>query len=122
MNLEIYGERRKRGELLLESPTLQRSTLLTVWHIKHLEKKKNSVGYDKIFPQFAFRERNIAPRGTVAEQSFNTGGQDGEGEGESSGVMGMDPDVLAQTYWSLHVQDQRAWTQELDIRPSNTRF
>lgn len=34
----------------------------------------------------------------------------------------MDPDVLAQTYWSLHVQDQRAWTQELDIRPSNTRF
>ncbi|KAF3497542.1 hypothetical protein DY000_02055787 [Brassica cretica] len=68
------------------------------------------------------RERNIAPRGTVAEQSFNTGGQDGEGEGESSGVMGMDPDVLAQTYWSLHVQDQRAWTQELDIRPSNTRF
>lgn len=68
------------------------------------------------------RERNIAPRGTVAEQSFNTGGQDGEGEGESSGVMGMDPDVLAQIYWSLHVQDQRAWTQELDIRPSNTRF
>ncbi|XP_013602339.1 PREDICTED: 3-oxoacyl-[acyl-carrier-protein] reductase FabG isoform X2 [Brassica oleracea var. oleracea] len=40
LNLEIYGERRKRGELLLESPTLQRSTLLTDWHIKHLERKK----------------------------------------------------------------------------------
>ncbi|KAJ0253679.1 Uncharacterized protein HA466_0113210 [Hirschfeldia incana] len=68
------------------------------------------------------REANIPPRGMVIEQSFNTGGEDGEGEGESSGVMGMDPDVLAQTYWSLHVQDRRAWTQELDIRPSNTRF
>ncbi|CAH8305788.1 unnamed protein product [Eruca vesicaria subsp. sativa] len=68
------------------------------------------------------RETNIPPRGVVAEQSCNVGGKDGEGEGESSGVMGMDPDVLAQTYWSLHVQDRRAWTQELDIRPSNTRF
>ena len=58
----------------------------------------------------------------VAEQSYNFRSEDGEGEGESSGVMGMDPDVLAQTYWSLHVQDRRAWTQELDIRPSNTRF
>lgn len=56
----------------------------------------------------------------VAEQSFNVGGEEGEGEGESSGVMGMDPDVLAQTYWHLHVQDRRAWTHELDIRPSNT--
>ncbi|KAL1223891.1 3-dehydrosphinganine reductase TSC10A [Cardamine amara subsp. amara] len=69
------------------------------------------------------REINIPPRGNVAEQtSFNIGGEDGEGEGESSGVMGMDPDVLAQTYWHLHVQDRRAWTHELDVRPSNTRF
>ncbi|CAH2064463.1 unnamed protein product [Thlaspi arvense] len=68
------------------------------------------------------KEINIPPRGMVAEQSFNIGSEDGEGEGESSGVMGMDPDVLAQTYWSLHVQDRRAWTHELDIRPSNTRF
>ncbi|CAB62485.1 putative protein [Arabidopsis thaliana] len=68
------------------------------------------------------RETNIPPRGMVAEQSFNVGGEDGEGEGESSGVMGMDPDVLAQTYWYLHVQDRRAWTHELDIRPSNPNF
>ncbi|KAJ0231471.1 Uncharacterized protein HA466_0298940 [Hirschfeldia incana] len=68
------------------------------------------------------RETNIPLRGVVAEQSYIVRGEDGEGEGESSGVMGMDPDVLAQTYWSLHVQDRRAWTQELDIRPSNTRF
>ncbi|CAE6075748.1 unnamed protein product [Arabidopsis arenosa] len=66
----------------------------------------------------------VPPRGMVVDQSFNVGGEDGEGEGEgeSSGVMGMDPDVLAQTYWYLHVQDRRAWTHELDIRPSNTRF
>ncbi|XP_010503724.1 PREDICTED: uncharacterized protein LOC104780881 [Camelina sativa] len=65
---------------------------------------------------------NIPPRGMVANQSLNVGGEDGEGEGESSGVMGMDPDVLAQTYWYLHVQDRRAWTHELDIRPSTTRY
>ncbi|CAN8278587.1 unnamed protein product [Cochlearia groenlandica] len=70
------------------------------------------------------REINIPPRGMVAVRSSIIGGEDGEkeGEGESSGVMGMDPDVLAQTYWYLHVQDQRAWTNELDIRPSNTRI
>lgn len=71
---------------------------------------------------FFFRENNIPPRGMVVERSFNVGGEDGEEEGESSGVMGMDPDVLAQTYWHLHVQDRRAWTHELDVRPSNTRF
>ncbi|GFP96937.1 3-ketodihydrosphingosine reductase [Phtheirospermum japonicum] len=29
----------------------------------------------------------------------------------------MDPDVLAQTYWQLHVQDRSTWTQEIDLRP-----
>lgn len=32
----------------------------------------------------------------------------------------MDPDSLAQTYWHLHVQDRTAWTQEIDLRPSNS--
>ncbi|GAV72480.1 adh_short domain-containing protein [Cephalotus follicularis] len=41
--------------------------------------------------------------------------------GEGSTVM-MDPDSLAQTYWHLHVQDRTAWTQEIDLRPSNFRF
>ncbi|CAN6698390.1 unnamed protein product [Malus baccata var. baccata] len=31
----------------------------------------------------------------------------------------MDPDAVAQTYWQLHVQDRSAWTQEIDLRPSN---
>ncbi|CAI9110142.1 OLC1v1010118C1 [Oldenlandia corymbosa var. corymbosa] len=32
----------------------------------------------------------------------------------------LDPDVLAQTYWQLHIQDRSAWTQEIDLRPSNS--
>lgn len=37
----------------------------------------------------------------------------GEGNGAS-----LDPDVVANTYWQLHVQDRSAWTQEIDLRPS----
>ncbi|KAL9267534.1 Diacetyl reductase [(S)-acetoin forming]-like protein [Drosera capensis] len=35
-----------------------------------------------------------------------------------AGEEGMDPDVLAQTYWQLHIQDRTAWTQEIDLRPT----
>ncbi|KAJ8550000.1 hypothetical protein K7X08_033707 [Anisodus acutangulus] len=34
----------------------------------------------------------------------------------------MDPDGLAQTYWHLHIQDRSAWTQEIDLHPSNQRY
>lgn len=37
-------------------------------------------------------------------------------------LMMMDPDSLAQTYWHLHIQDRTAWTQEIDLRPSNAAF
>ncbi|KAK8694746.1 hypothetical protein V6N13_072291 [Hibiscus sabdariffa] len=55
------------------------------------------------------------------------GGQEQEsgrvgGEVGAVPVMMMDPDALAQTYWHLHVQDRSAWTQEIDLRPSITRF
>ncbi|KAG5241387.1 hypothetical protein OIU76_024576 [Salix suchowensis] len=47
-------------------------------------------------------------------------------QGVAGGEMVMDPDSLAQTYWHLHVQGRTAWTQEIDLRPSNstnpTRF
>ncbi|KAF5958215.1 hypothetical protein HYC85_005440 [Camellia sinensis] len=42
--------------------------------------------------------------------------QNGGGDGS------MDPDALAQTYWHLHTQDRTAWTQEIDLRPSNSGF
>uniref|UniRef100_A0A2N9H850 Uncharacterized protein n=1 Tax=Fagus sylvatica TaxID=28930 RepID=A0A2N9H850_FAGSY len=45
------------------------------------------------------------------------------GEQQSGGGDGsMDPDALAQTYWHLHVQNRTAWTQEIDLRPSNPGF
>lgn len=34
----------------------------------------------------------------------------------------LDPDSIAETYWQLHVQDPRAWTLELDLRPSTESF
>ncbi|XP_010558315.1 PREDICTED: carbonyl reductase family member 4-like [Tarenaya hassleriana] len=65
-------------------------------------------------------------RGMVTEQQYkmmkSEGEGEGEGEGESWGETGMDPDTVAQTYWFLHVQDRSAWTHELDLRHSFTRF
>ncbi|MED6220354.1 hypothetical protein PIB30_044100 [Stylosanthes scabra] len=48
----------------------------------------------------------------------------GSGSGIGIGSDGtiMDPDTLAQTYWHLHIQDRNAWTQELDLRSSYSRF
>lgn len=37
---------------------------------------------------------------------------------EQSGVDGLlDPDEIAENYWTLHNQPRSAWTQELDLRP-----
>ncbi|KAM7265777.1 hypothetical protein ACFE04_003460 [Oxalis oulophora] len=64
-------------------------------------------------------------RGLVREQP-QLSGDAGEGSSTNDVTMMMiDPDSLAQTFWYLHVQDRSAWTQEIDIRPSNpttTRF
>lgn len=49
-------------------------------------------------------------RGSVGEQHV------GVGDGT------MDPDALAHTYWHLHTQDRNAWTQEIDLRSSTSRF
>lgn len=46
------------------------------------------------------------------QQQQQDGGEDGS----------MDPDVLAQTYWHLHIQNRSAWTQEIDLRPSNPKL
>ncbi|GLJ39496.1 hypothetical protein SUGI_0807050 [Cryptomeria japonica] len=34
----------------------------------------------------------------------------------------LNPDAIAQTYWQLHIQDQSAWTQEVDLRSFSERF
>ncbi|XP_071914434.1 uncharacterized protein [Coffea arabica] len=54
--------------------------------------------------------------GEQQEQQQQQQQQIGIGGGEEI----MDPDVLAQTYWQLHIQDRSAWTQEIDLRPSNS--
>ncbi|XWS45294.1 hypothetical protein CRYUN_Cryun15aG0124400 [Craigia yunnanensis] len=65
------------------------------------------------------RGPSASQRGLVGEQQQSGVGGNGDGDGA---VMMMDPDALAQTYWHLHVQDRTAWTQEIDLRPSITRF
>lgn len=34
----------------------------------------------------------------------------------------LDPDAIAQTYWSLVLQDKSAWSFEVDLRPHNEEF
>ena len=42
---------------------------------------------------------------------------------EQLGQDGMlSVDSLADAYWSLHCQDRRAWTLELDLRPAVETF
>ncbi|KAJ8546142.1 hypothetical protein K7X08_018725 [Anisodus acutangulus] len=63
-----------------------------------------------------------APRGPMASTSQNRL-LVGEQQEESGGRDGlMDPEALAQTYWHLHIQDRSAWTQEIDLHPSNPRY
>ncbi|XP_052195338.1 uncharacterized protein LOC127803273 [Diospyros lotus] len=53
-----------------------------------------------------------SPRGALTSEQ-----QQGGGRGWT-----VDPDAVAQTYWYLHTQDRTAWTQEIDLRPSDPRF
>ncbi len=34
----------------------------------------------------------------------------------------LDPDAIAETYWSLTLQDKSAWSFEVDLRPHNEEF
>ena len=34
----------------------------------------------------------------------------------------LDPDAIAQTYWSLVLQEKSAWSFEVDLRPHNEEF
>lgn len=58
------------------------------------------------------------PRGLSTSLQNALVGEQHSGGGNAA----MDPDALAQTYWHLHVQDRAAWTQEIDLRPSNSFF
>lgn len=63
-----------------------------------------------------------SPRAAAATMASTSQMRWSVGVGEQQqGDGSMDPDVLAQTYWHLHVQDRSAWTQEIDLCPFNTR-
>ncbi|KAL0450313.1 UNVERIFIED_CONTAM: hypothetical protein Slati_1587700 [Sesamum latifolium] len=66
-----------------------------------------------------------APRGSsmpsTSHQRSSTSSV-GEQQQIGGGDGYMDPDVLAQTYWQLHVQDRSTWTQEMDLRPGGPRL
>jgi hypothetical protein len=34
----------------------------------------------------------------------------------------LDPDAIAEAYWSLLMQDRSAWTWEVELRPWVERF
>uniref|UniRef100_A0A6N2KW54 Uncharacterized protein n=1 Tax=Salix viminalis TaxID=40686 RepID=A0A6N2KW54_SALVM len=56
-----------------------------------------------------------------SQRTSSAGEQQQQQQGMAGGdQMVMDPDSLAQTYWHLHVQGRTAWTQEIDLRPSNS--
>ncbi|KAL3525714.1 hypothetical protein ACH5RR_014086 [Cinchona calisaya] len=63
-----------------------------------------------------------APRSGTASTSQQRSSSVGEQQKQQhigGGDGNMDPDVVAQTYWQLHIQDRSAWTQEIDLRPSS---
>uniref|UniRef100_A0A6N2M4N4 Uncharacterized protein n=1 Tax=Salix viminalis TaxID=40686 RepID=A0A6N2M4N4_SALVM len=62
------------------------------------------------------------PRAPPNSQRTSSAGeqQQQQQQGVAGGETVMDPDSLAQTYWHLHVQGRPAWTQEIDLRPSNS--
>jgi NAD(P)-dependent dehydrogenase (short-subunit alcohol dehydrogenase family) len=61
--------------------------------------------------------RELGPKG-IHVAHVNIDGQIGPGEGGSK----LHPDSIAQTYWSIHVQDRSAWSQEVDLRPWAEKF
>lgn len=44
-----------------------------------------------------------------------------EAEALTDGGM-LDPDHIAEAYWTMHAQPKDAWTFEMDIRPSVERW
>ena len=58
---------------------------------------------------YSYCQRNS---GSVRDENMSSGEDEGT----------VDPNVVAQTYWHLHIQDWTAWTQEMDMRSNAATF
>jgi NAD(P)-dependent dehydrogenase (short-subunit alcohol dehydrogenase family) len=74
--------------------------------------------------------REFGPQGIHVAHVVIDGGIDGDqlnqrfpGFKEQRGDDGMlDPNAIADAFWTLHTQDRTAWTLELDLRPYKEVF
>ena len=74
--------------------------------------------------------RQLGPQGLHVAHFIIDGGIDGDQLNqrfpqyrESKGEDGMlDPDAIADTFWSVHRQQRSAWSHELDLRPFKETF
>lgn len=74
--------------------------------------------------------REYGPKGVHVAHVVIDGGIDGErlrrsapqkvAEAGADGLL--QPDAIAESYWQLHLQQQSAWTHELDLRPFREPF
>lgn len=104
------GKKRRRKNLHSQDSELDNG----VWRKKGERRKK-----EKRWWAINERKGKLANcRGPSSSQRTLMGEQQQQQSIGGEGVM--DPDSLAQTYWHLHVQDRTAWTQEIDLRPSNS--
>ena len=67
--------------------------------------------------------REVGPKGIHVAHVIIDGVIDTPGlQSDLSDEPLLDPDAIAQTYWSLVVQDTSAWSFEVDLRPHNEEF
>ena len=74
--------------------------------------------------------REFGPQGVHVAHVVIDGGIDGERLRQAApqrfaerGADGLlNPDDIADAYWSLHSQPRSAWSQEIDLRPYNETF
>lgn len=67
--------------------------------------------------------REVGPKGIHVAHVIIDGVIDTPGlQSDLSDEPLLDPDAIAQTYWSLVVQDKSAWSFEVDLRPHNEEF
>ena len=67
--------------------------------------------------------REVGPKGIHVSHVIIDGVIDTPGlQSSLSDEPLLDPDAIAQTYWSLALQDKSAWSFEVDLRPHNEEF